>query len=438
VLFTIAIIAVGCWSGYVRYHLWRADWLYGQFDTPQPVILRPDYEAPAADAAAAREAIEHFRKASPPAENGKGGVGWQLSPDEKLSLAYLLCVVGEFDRVEAILREVIRDGSPRDPLVSQVAQLIQRRGGSEDEVLALYQDALQRHPELTGVRAQLAAWHLQNNRRDDAVKVWAGQADDEHADSSALLGAARFAAVTGEPEKAAALLERVVADKHATAEVLLAAATQFAQLQKPERAKELARKAAEVPTNRGESLVSAAGLMLQLQDVSAAGEMVERGLSRARKLGPHSARNSTFLRAAMLEFQMGRADQAKAILSEAADAAGPAPWVLSEIAGVLYGYAQQARDAQAAQLSLDLLGRARAIRPDSVVINMDVASVAFALGNNELAASAMIAAATNSTTNPIPAKQCAELMRAIGREADAAKWEAEAAKRAAALSTGNG
>jgi len=435
ILLTLATIAVGCWSGYVRYHAWRGDVLYGTFDIPQPVLLRPEFEASAEEAATARAAIEHFRRASPPAGDSAnpaaGGIGWPLQADQKLTLAYLHCILGEFDRVEALLREVIRDGKPRDPLVSQVAQLIQRRGGSEQDILTLYNDAIERHPDLSGVRAELAAWHLRNNRRNDAVGLWTGPVDDKHAAAETLLAAARFHAVINDRDSAIKLLERAVSEKHVTADTLLAAASQFAQLGDRDRAKELARRAAEMPTRRGATLIAAASLFLQLQDAAAADDKAKRAIQRARDLGPHLARNSTYIRAAMIEFQLARPADAKALLSEAADIAGPAPWVLSEIAGILFSYANQAQDAQAAQLALDLLRRARDLRPHSPIIRSDLAQVYFALGMNDDAAAEMLAAAQTTRSNVAIAQQCAQLFRALGRDDEAAKWDAEAARRAA-------
>lgn len=430
-VFTAAMIIIGAWSGYVRYHAWRGDSIYARFDIPQPIALRPDFQASAADAAAAREGIGHYRRAAPPAE---GGIGWTLSPDEKLNLAYLHLVVGELDRVETLMREVIRDGNPRDALVSQVAQLIQRRGGTEQEILALYTEALERHPDLDGIRGELAAWHLNGGRREEAVKLWAGRADGRHPAPETLLGAARFHAVIGERDKAVALLERALADKHVTADTKLAAATQFAQMGDRERALDIARRATELPTRRGATLIAAASLFLQLQDAAGAADKTRRAVERARELGPHVARNSTYLRAAMIEFQLGRPAEAKALLSEAADAVGPAPWVLSEIAGLLYGYAGQTQDAQAAQLALDLLRRARDLRPDAAVIRSDLATAYFALGMTGDAATELTAAAEMAPANVVLAQRCAELFRAMGRSDEAAKWEAEAAKRAGSKS----
>ncbi len=430
----VAIIVVGAWSGFVRYHAWRGDWLYGMFDTPQAVLLRPDYAPSAEEASRAREAIEHFRLASPPAWSGeegakRGGFGWPLNAEQKLTLAYLHCVLGEFDQTERLMREVIRDGKPRDGLVTQVAQFIQRRGGGEQEVLDLYRETLERHPDLNGVRAELAAWHLNNGRRDEAKKLWEGRAEEVDAGPDTILGAARFAAATGERATAIELLNRVAGDEHATADTLLAAAGQFAQLGERTRAEELTRRATELPTKRGNTLVSAAGMMLQLQNIAAADEMAEQGLARARTIGPHLMRNSTYTRAAVFKLQRGQSADAKNVLSEAADAAGPAPWVLAEIGGLLYSYAGQARDSQAVMLSIDLLRRARDLRPDSPVIRVDLATVYFAIGMNEDAAAEIVAAAELGPENPVLARRCAELFGALGDAEKAAQWEAEAKRR---------
>lgn len=427
--FALVVIAVGAWSGYVRYHTWRADALYSRLDIPQPIALRPEFEASAAEKELAGAAIEHFRRASPPRE---GGIGWRLSPDERLNLAYLHMVVGRLDEVESLLKGIIRDGNPRDTLVSQVAQLILRRGGTEQEVVALYTEALERHPDLEGIRGELAAWHLRNNRRDEAEKLWSGRGEDARAGAETLLGAARYRMAVGQNDRAAELLERAARDRHATADTLLGAATQFAQMGNRARALELADRAASLPTRRGSVLVSAAGLHLQLQDAAGAAERAKQAVERARGLGPHLSRNSTYVRAAMIEFQLARPENAKALLTEAADAAGPAPWVLQEIAGALYMYATQAQDLQAAQLGLEILRRARDVRPESSIIRCDLATVYFALGMNDDAVSEMLAAAKGTTTNAVVAQRCAELLRATGDNIGAARWETEAAKRGAA------
>ena len=464
-LFTLTVIVVGAWSGYVRYHLWRADMLYGHLDIPHAVLLRPDFEASPAAAATARAALAHFRRASPPtgfggtavggtavggtalqsgvggSGGGGGGVGWPLPPDQKLTIAYLHSVLGEFDDVERLLREVIREGKPRDPLVSQIAQLIQRRGGgaTEQEILALYSDALARHPGLDAIRSELSTWHLTNNRRDEADALWnqivgTGETADigpgkRHATPSTLLGAARFQAAAGNRDRAIALTDRALADKHADAQVFLAAAGLMAQLGDRQHALDLATRATEFPTRRGGPLMAAAGLFLQLEDVAGAAGKAERAVQRARDLGPHTARLSTFVSAAVLEFQMGRAAEAKALLGEAAASAGPAPWALSEIAGVLMGYATESGDAQAAQLAVDLLVRARDIRPDATTIRVDLAGALFAIGRTEDAAAQMKAAAEMSRTNAELPSTYAGLLRQLDRADEATKWEAEAARR---------
>jgi len=470
-IFTLTIIIVGVWSGYVRYHLWRADMLYGHLDIPHAVLLRPDFEASPAAAATARAALAHFRRASPPtgfggtalqsgvggSGGGGGGVGWPLQADQKLTIAYLHSVLGEFDHVERLLREVIREGKPRDPLVSQVAQLIQRRASlgstdlaagagaeAEKEILDLYSDALARHPALDGIRSELSAWHLTNNRREEADALWnqivgTGETAEigpgkRHATPGTLLGAARFHAGAGSRQRALALLDRAVEDRHADAQVFLAAAGLAAQLGERQRALDLAMRATEFPTRRGGTLIAAAGLFLQLEDVAGAAEKAGAAVQRARDLGPHTARLSTFVGAAMLEFQIGRAGKAKELLAEAAASAGPAPWALSEIAGVLMGYSNQSGDAQAAQLAVDLLLRARDIRPDATPIRVDLAGALFAIGRTDEAVAQMEAAAEMSRANVVIPAIHAGLLRQVGRAEEAARWEAEAARRAAPAS----
>lgn len=428
---TLLTIAVAAWSGYVRFHTWRADALHGQLDVPLETMLRPEFEASARERGLVLRAIGHYRAASAPGDGaGRGGIGWPLSPDELVNLAYLHAMIGEFEQVEALLREVIARGSPRDGLVQQLAQLVLRRGGTEQEVLALYTDALARHEDLDGIRAELAAWHMGNNRRAEAEALWAGRVNDRHARPATLLAAARFRIALGEPDRARELIDRALADKHANADTFLAAAGQMLMMNDASRAAELARRAAEFRTRRGATLVSAAGILAQAGDVPGASRSIEAGVDRARALGPHLARISTMTNAATLNLQLGRVDEAKKLLMEAADMAGPAPWTLSGIAGTLYGYASQAGDAQAAELALELLRRARDVRPESPVIRADLASVNFALGRNEDALAEMEAAVQRSAANAVLPARLGELLRALGRAEDAAKWEAESARRA--------
>lgn len=136
--------------------------------------------------------------------------------------------------------------------------------------------------------------------------------------------------------------------------------------------------------------------------------------------------------AAGVYLQLGRVADAKALIMEAADMAGPAPWAHSGLAGVLYGYATQTGDAQAAELALDLLRRARDERPDAPIIRSDLAMVNFALGRNDDALAEMRAAVERSEANPVLPARLAELLGALGRSDEAARWEAESARRAAA------
>lgn len=429
ILGTIVTIAAAAWSGYVRFQTWRADALHGRLDVPLEVMLRPEFEASPREKAIARRAVEHFRRAGPPRD---GGIGWPLSPDELVNLAYLHAVLGEFDRVESLLREVIVRGKPRDALVQQAAQLVLRRGGSEADVLALYTDALARHDRLDGVRAELAAWHLSNNRRAEAEALWEGRVAQRHVAPPTLLGAARFQIAAGRRDAALALIDRAVSDKHATADTFLVAAGQMLLLGERARAAEFARRAAEFRTRRGGTLVSAAGVLLQAGDADAAAEKTARAVDRARALGPHTARIPTMSNAAGVYLQLGRVADAKALIMEAADMAGPAPWAHAGMAGMLYGYATQTGDAQAAELALDLLRRARDERPDAPIIRSDLAMVNFALGRNDDALAEMRVAVERSEANPVLPARLAELLRALGRSDEAARWEAESARRAAA------
>ena len=342
-------------------------------------------------------------------------------------MAYLRALLGDFEVVEALLREVIARGSPRDALVQQAAQLVIRRGGAESDVVALYTNALSRHERLDGVRAELAAWHLANNRRDEAGALWAGRIEARHVAPPTLLGAARFRIAAGQRDSAVALIDRAVSDKHATADTFLIASGQMLLLGEAGRAAEFAQRATQFRTRRGGTLVSAAGVLLQTGDAGAG--IGRAGIERARSLGPHTRRIPTMTNAAGLYLHIGRIAEAKALLIEAADMAGPAPWAHSGIAGMLYGYAMQAGDPQAAELSLDLLRRARDERPEAPVIRADLAMVNFALGRNDDALTEMRAAVERSETNPVLPARLGELLRALGQNDEAAKWEAEAARR---------
>jgi polyferredoxin/tetratricopeptide (TPR) repeat protein len=436
-LLTVVTIVAAIWSGFVRFNVWRANELAAQANTPWSATLRPDFVPTPAEQARAQRTIAYYSRGGPFSD---GGIGWSLAPDEQARLAHAHAVVGDFSAAEHTLRALITRATPSDELVFQTTDIVRARAASTpgapdptQSIDALYREALDRHPHLDQVRAQLAAKLVRDGKPDQAFDEWSAPLSEKVVRASALFGAAGTRALANQPDNAVELVERAAADHPHDPATLLDAARFLAALNKPERAKALADQALSIPTNRGLTKAAAAGFLVNFGDLARARDLADQAVTAADRLGPHAARSGTLQSAAGVFFQTDNPARGLDILRKAIDAIGNSPWDLDLLGVSIVSQAMQPPAPELLQLGVRAVERARDLEPDSPTIRHDLAQVYYAAGQLDKSLVEMKLAAEKGAQNPLLAEKCAELLNELGKHDEARAWAEKAAQRRKAL-----
>jgi len=479
---TIAMLALAAWGGYIRATLYGAERQYARLDTPLGMALRGDFQATPNDQTAARRAIELYHRADSPRN---GGLGWSLTPDERLNVAYMHVLLGRIDTAAEIMERVIDTGNPKDSLISQAQELIvaaARRGAGirgltpeqgklvEARVIALHERALARHPRLDNSRSVLSFVKLREGATfpasstapdqrpiytRDAVTgaraIWESPtlASEKLPHASTFIAWARLELEVGGPANETAarvrpILERAQAalDQH-DADARLAIANLYATLGDNPRAADLARDAAKVGRRTGAPEIAAAGLLRAVAPSGDAGEstaLLASGVARTRKLGPSSGRVSTLVSAAAALVGLGRTAEALALFKEAADIVLRAPsapgngriWDLHGIASALTAAAGNTQNPAFMIEAVALLEKARDSAPAISLIRADLARTYMQLSRLDDAERELGIAAATADRNPGLAREYSSFLANRGKPQEAIMWERTAQKRSEA------
>lgn len=455
-LATVLSLAIAGWSGYVRWHLLRAQLIYQQFETPVDVVLRPDFSPSTADVALARAGLEHYRKGSPPAKDGSGGVAvlWPLRADELVNVAYLHLVLGEEDQAETTLREIIRVGHPKDALVFQLAQIMTARAqreaqrlailganeadtkrimdASEAGVVAMYKDALARHDDLFGVRDQLLRRRASAGDKVGALVEWSAALDRHPHNVDGLLAAAKFFADGGDVSAAKAALERALAQHKPKPEQVLFAGQIAAGTGERKKASELASRAAKEGLKLPGPRISSAQLLIAVGESENAVSMLEEGLTLARAKPPQDGSTGAILGAGFAYFRMNKPERGMPLIREAIERAGTNVWELIPIGSGLRDAGSQLQNAEMLSESVRVFERARDAAPEMVSVRNELAVAYYFAGKTEQAVQEIKKAAEMAPTNPHLPEQASRMLEDSGQHNEASRWRAMARERAAA------
>lgn len=456
VLATLASLAMAAWSGYVRWHLLRAQLIYQQFEMPVDAVLRPDFAPSAAEIAMAREGLEHYRKGSPPAKDGGGGVAflWPLRADELVNVAYLRLVVGEEDRAEQTLREIIRVGHPKDALVFQIAQIMTSRAqreaarlgilgatpadlkritdASEAGVVAMYKDALARHDDLFGVRDQLLRRRASAGDKVGALTEWSAALDRHPRNIDGLLAAAKFFADGGDTGAAKATLDRALAQHKPKPEQVLQAGQIFAAMNDRKKANELAMRAAAESLKLPGPRISSAQLQIAIGESENAVAMLNEGLALARARPPQDGATGAILGAGFAYFRMSKPELGMSLIREAIERAGTNVWELIPIGSGLRDAGSQLQNVEMLSESVRVFEKARDAAPEMVSVRNELAVAYYFAGKTEDALREMKKAAEMTPANPHMADQASRMLEDAGQHNDASRWREIAKQRAIA------
>lgn len=444
---TLVFLAVGAWSAFVRWHTWRASELYARMTVPLNAVFRPEFEASASQRQIAQRMTGHLRTAD--------RFGWGLNPEQRVNLAYGLCVLDDLHAAEAEFMRVLHAGNPHDNLVFELVQVKQMLGRDRAEVRTMMEQALTEHPRLDGVRAALAAELAAAEptpdnpaARDRAVAMWDAPLARKHVQASTYVAAARTMLQARQPDRAFELLDKAVqiALEHHDAESLMTAAQLRTAAGQPDQARPLVEDALRVPTNRGHRAIAAAGLFTQFGDAERASALAADATDRAERLGPHSGQAGVFVSAAQLMAQQGKLDEALKLYTRATQAVGYSAWDLGSIGQAMAQTAQAAGGVEAMNETprgkavrglldgaVSALERACEIEPDASTLQHDLAQVYLFSGQTDKAVATLELAANTGAANPELAGRMAQLLSYLGRNEQAARWVEEARRRDAAM-----
>lgn len=481
VVLTLITVAAAGWSGVVKAHRWEADRLYATLETPLNTALRPDFQATPRELAVTRRAVELFSRSGP---RSSGGMGWPLTPDEELNVAYMRVLMGDLVGAKAHMDRVIDTGNPTDSLIAQAAELVRAElprdrppspeqiAAVESRVMALHERALAMHPRLDGARGFIIGQRLQalrpriqdgrvpQDKANELRAMWADAIAERHPRVTALLGAARLELTLGDPgnpqaalNAAMALIDRAEQSIHgASVDDRLAVASFLAQMVTipgqsakqvrtgTERARRLVDQAAALGTRTGASALSAAGAMLGLGDQSAALTLVETGLKRAREAGPHNGQLRSLLTAANLNMSLGRVREAQQLFREAGELVqrssnvqtggqGGGAWELAGLGVQQWRIGLSGQDGAFLAEGVKWLEAALALEPESPVIMHDLAMAYYAVGRHADAERVMTAAANRAESNAYLARRLSGMLAELGKAQESVRWEQVAKQR---------
>ncbi len=458
---TVAGMALAAWGGYIRVHRMLGDALYSQLTTPLGAALRPDYQPTERQASLARRGIAALDRSD------ASRLRWPLTPDEELNVAYMNVVLGRIGAARERMERVLERGHPRDSLISQMAAMIRTRlpfdrqpteaeaAAVDQEIVALHERALAKHPELDGVRGFLVGRRLQREgvaAADRLREMWSEAAAARPARTSAFLGMARLEmALGGEGawSRARELVGRAeVAMEHASIDDRLSVASMLIDLSRAagpgdaergkadlERGVELAREASRIGQRLGLSAVSAARVIAAAGRTEEALDLARLGVERARRIGPHTSQIRTFMGAADILLRAGRKADALELFRESGSLivkAGDGSWDLHELGSQVLAFGTRAPDGAYLLEGVRLLEQARdAAAPGdlSAVILHDLAQAYFFADRQLDAERVMTDAAKLADRNAYLARALSELLATRGKAQEAVEWEAIAQRR---------
>jgi polyferredoxin/tetratricopeptide (TPR) repeat protein len=432
------------WGGTGNITRWRAESLHAGVGIPVDAVLRPEFAPSETARTRARAALEWFAKAD---SFANGGLGWELNPDDHVRLAYLHAVLGEFDAAVRELRVVVDEGNPTDGLVFQLlslhaaaarveadaapdmairGQIIAR---ANNEYLDILRDALDKHPALHTVRLRLAQ-ELWNRGTYDA-SIWDVNDPEIAADPKFILNSGQLKALAGDRDGMSATLDRVLALEPESPAILFEASQLARSIGRSTDADRLLAEGIE-HAHDAPTFLNAANLFLNMGKANDARRMIDK--ARDARGGPTPG----------VRFQIGRilltlgdADEGLALMRRAADDLAHDPW---QELGVLNALAQIASDTGNQALLDDTLDRLEALvqtHPGEPVFRHDLSGYLFNAGRDEDAMAQIAEAARIGESSVVLAERAAQLHAALGRPEQAEQWQQRAADRLRARTESN-
>ncbi len=439
--FVMLLAAVGflvgsIWSGHARLMRWHGDVLYAKIELPASVLMREEFQPSPAHRQLAESAVWAYQRGD---TRVNGGLGWSLNAEHRLRLSYFLTVLGRYDEAFKHIMQVIAEGNPTDHLVIQAGQLSSKmidanppadlspselQRYKRDQLVEVYDFALQVHPELHPTRAELAriAYSMQDTEKE--LSYW--DTDVYHDDPVFFLAKAGYMSFIGQMEKTRenydeALRQALQLDQPDAMIIDIARAAM--QNRMFDYALKLAQLAVDVE-NAGVLTWLAAG---EIANMTGEFELGKKRAYHALTM-PGVDRPMVQIRAANILALPGESDQTRELLADAASRAHSPFDVLYITQGMIRAGATLG-DGKMLNQGFEILGKVVQENPDLYVIRHDYASMLYSIGRREEAIEQMELVAELDPTNALFASRVARMYRLIENEEQEQKWEAEALKR---------
>ena len=432
VLLMLAGWAVTLWGGAGNFARWRAETLHAGVGVPVDAVLRREFAPSGETEARARAAIGWYARAE---GFGSGGFGWALNPSDKVSLAYLHTVLGETDRAVALLRDVVERGNPTDALVFQLLNLHGQiaREQSEisgdqavinratDEQIEMMRDALERHPELHGVRLRLAQLLRNTGRPDDGV--WEIDDPEIAGDPALLLSKGQILAMRGDREGMNEILDKVIEAEPRAPDTLFSASQLANNLGRSGESRELVDRAVEIE-NDAPTLLRAsriAGSAGRLEDA--------RALAERAATASGAGRPGVGFEIGKLLLAHGQSERGKAMMLDAAERLEHDPWQTLGVAFALTQIGTQGGHPDLAERGLGMFETLVGEHPDEPIFRHDYAGWLFNAGRRDEAIEHIVAAAELAPRSVVLADRASQLLSMMDRPDEAERWRLEAESR---------
>ena len=439
-----SMILGSVWSGHARAMRWRGDVLYAGGDVPTTILLRYDFMASETQRAHAESAVAAYRRADSPSN---GGYGWKLNAEHRLRMSYFLSVLGRFDESVEQLMIVIDEGNPTDDLIHQVGEFSDRAINANppenkntinfsaykvERRMAIYRHALEAHPDLHGIRTELARNAVSINDIDRAQAYW--EIDTYKDEPYFHLSYGAYTGFVGRMDETRAHFEKArdlslsELDRPAGALIDIAfTALGFGTNDMKALAVELAQLAVDHDSADALTWVAASEV------ANTVGEM-ELGKQRALQALSMPGADRSLVKARIAGALIREEDttQGRELLFEAVEAA-QGPFDVDYIAHGMVKAGAALGDMVLMERGVELFGELTKSHPDLYVIGSDYATVLYSVGRDEDALVEMMRVANADSRNPAMAMRASELAGVIGNEEQRVYWEIETQKRQHAL-----
>jgi len=440
-LFMIAFWVAALWGGAGNVTRWRAEALHAGVGVPVDAILRPEFAPSKQAEARARDSLAWFARAD---SIKNGGVGWSLNADDRVRLAYLHAILGDYAGASEELKAVVDEGNPTDGLIFQylsihsaAAQIASDAADPADreeivnranqEQLDIMRTALDKHPDLNNVRLRLAQslWNIQayNPSISYDPAIWDIDDPDITNNPRFILNSGQLLALARDQAGMNETLDRVIAVESDSPGILFEAS---------QLARSIGRSAdADRLTQRGIELAHDAPTYIAAARIFAgAGQPADAKRMVSKAIGSRGAsRPGVRFEIGRMLHSLGDRDRGYELMYQAAADLDHDPWQYLAVLTALAKIASEGGDTEVLDATVEKMEALVNANPDEPIFHHDLAGFLFNTPRQSEAIAQIITAAELGDRNPLLAERAGQLLGATERPAEAQIWLDIAAER---------